>query len=272
MWPFGRKRKRTQMKTWKLDIGGVRALQMASLPSGKFRMGSPNDEKGHREDEGPVHEVRVDAFSIGVYPVTLGQFREFVAATGYQTTMEVKGWQQVWKSHAIVQTDHHPVVLISWHDAKAFCDWLCKKSGKIWRLPTEAEWEYACRAGTTSRFFFGDRDAGLATYAWYDANSHADTHAVGGLMPSPWGLCDILGNAWTWCEDRYEKDYYRSSPRSNPVCTTSHEERDIRVARGGHFASKAHECRSASRHMWGADNPNLTCGFRVVCLDRAPRR
>ena len=115
------------------------------------------------------------------------------------------------------QTDEHPVVNVSWNDALAFCRWLSKKEGKICRLPTEAEWEYACRAGSTTRYCFGDDASDLGEYAWYGANSDRKTHPVGTKKPNAWGLYDMHGNAWEWCADGYDAEYYEKSPTDDPT-------------------------------------------------------
>lgn len=253
---------RMPQETETIDLGSGISISLVRIAAGSYTMGSPETESAGRDDnEGPLHAVRLDSFFLGKFPVTVGQFRRYVAETGYRTEMEQQGWQQIWKHHAIQQSDSHPVVLISWNDANRFCQWLSTKSGKRYRLPTEAEWEYAARAGSSTRFFFGERETELPRYAWCRENSSAVTHPVGQLQPNPWGLYDLYGNVREWCKDWYQRDYYKSSPFNNPVCDLSGQ---WKVNRGESFDSPASWCRSAIRGMATPDNPNLANGFRVA--------
>src|SRR5262249_22191884 len=161
----------------------------------------------------------------GIHPVTRGQFRPFVEATGYQTEAETDwkgawGWDEAhenwvqdpkftWRRPGFDQKDDHPVVNVSWNDASAFCDWIAEKEGVHYRLPTEAEWEYACRAGSKTRYSFGDDDKSLGKYAWYSANSGGKTHQVGAKRANDFRLYDMHGNVWEWCRDWYAGDYYQ---------------------------------------------------------------
>ena len=183
-------------------------MKLAPIPPGKFLMGSPDNETGRNASEGPQHEVVLTGpFYMGVHDVTVGQFKAFVKETGYQTE---KGggayrfadgsWQldplANWQNPGFEQSDDHPVVCVSWNDANAFCNWLSKKEKRMYQLPTEAQWEYACRAGTTTAYSFGDDPKDLGDYAWYQDNSGNHTHPVGGKKPNPWGLYDMHGNVW----------------------------------------------------------------------------
>jgi formylglycine-generating enzyme required for sulfatase activity len=173
-------------------------MRLKLIPAGEFLMGSPSSYLDASVNEKPQHRVRItQPFYLGDFPVTRGQFQRFVNASGYQTEAErdeKAGWDWAaeseqwhdypmsevnWRSPGFHQTDDLPVVHVSWNDASAFCDWLSQQEGQIYRLPTEAEWEYACRAGTTTRFSFGDDENALGQYAWYDANSNYQTHPVG---------------------------------------------------------------------------------------------
>jgi formylglycine-generating enzyme required for sulfatase activity len=195
------------------------ALEMVSLPAGQFTMGS--DE---RDNEKPQHQVKVTSFAIGKYPVTQAQ---------YQAVMGTN------PSH-FKNNPQNPVENVSWNDAKAFCQKLSEITGKTYRLPTEAEWEYACRAGTTTDYYFGDNDNQLGDYAWYDGNSNNTTHPVGQKKPNAWGLYDMSGNVWEWCAD---------------TCL-----------RGGSWGYFPDFCRSAIRRPGNRrDHRYGNFGFRVVC-------
>ncbi len=158
------------------------------------------------------------------------------------------------------QTDDYPVVNVSWDDAKAFCDWLTRKEGKKYRLPTEAEWEYACRAGTQTRWSFGDNESDLGDNAWFSVNSNDQTHAVGQKRPNAWGLSDMHGNAWQWCEDWFDDGYYAHSPTDDPTGPTTGS---FRVRRGGSWFNLARSCRSAFRGHDVSGDGTDGLGFRV---------
>ena len=169
-----------------------------------------------------------------------------------------------WGSPGFDQTEEHPVVNVSWNDATAFCEWLSEQSGeagRVYRLPTEAEWEYACRAGTTTRYYFGDDAGDLGEYAWYRGNSGNRAHRVGQKRPNAWELYDLHGNVWEWCSDWYSTDYYANSPLEDPTGPESGWER---VCRGGSWFGTAGSCRSAFR---GRDTPGgraFSLGFRLA--------
>jgi formylglycine-generating enzyme required for sulfatase activity/serine/threonine protein kinase len=186
-------------------------MTMVLIPAGEFFMGSPDSDKDASPNEKPQHRVRITKpFWLGMHQVTAGQFRKFVEESEHDAGT---GWQEPFPS----QTGDHPVVNVSWNDAKAFCDWLTKKEGKKCRLPTEAEWEYACRAGTQTKYGFGDNESDLGDHAWFLLNSNSQTHAVGQKRPNPWGLSDMHGNAWQWCEDWFDGGYYACSPPEDPT-------------------------------------------------------
>jgi formylglycine-generating enzyme required for sulfatase activity/serine/threonine protein kinase len=287
------------------DDDGVpitRAMGMAfrKIPAGEFEMGS-NSGDG---DERPKHKVRITRpFELGATEVTVGQFRRFVDDAHYQTDAErtrkgAYGWDEARKDFArdpkytcwkpgFSQTDDHPVVNVTWNDATMFCAWLGRKEGKAFRLPTEAEWEYACRAGTTSRFSFGDDPESLAEVGnVWDATAagrkiaggkavkasdgYVFTAPVGRFRPNAWGLHDMHGNVWEWCSDQYDNDYYAKGP---PVVDDPEGPRSLnlgRSLRGGSWYVKKDkdylEYRSSYRNYEEEANPRARIGFRVVRL------
>lgn len=190
-------------------------MPMVTVPGGSYIMGSLNGAK----DEMPLRPVEIENdFSIGKYPVRVKDFEAFVKATGYKTEFErtkdkktiynwcggkfLPGDDRTWKNPKIPQTGDHPVVMITVNDAREFCKWLSQKEKCVYRLPTEAEWEYACRAGTFSDYYFGDDTSVLPKYAWFKKNA-AGTKPVGLLMPNRLGIYDMHGNVWEYCEDYY---------------------------------------------------------------------
>ena len=259
-------------------------MEMVYVKPGTFMMGSPLGEEKREADEGPQHRVAVTkAFYLGAHEVTVGQFRAFVEATGYRTDAErgdrayqrgraggsVRSpdgkwrWsdQATWKSPGLQQADSHPVVMVSWSDAHAFCRWLSTQEGRRYRLPTEAEWEYACRAGSTTTHCFGEADAHLGAYAWYGSNAKNTTHSVGRKHPNAWGLHDMHGNVWEWCQDWYGQDYYGTSRGADPQGPDGGEDR---VTRGGSWGNLPNYCRSADRNSLHAAIRADHIGFRVV--------
>ena len=242
---------------WEADLGGGATMKLELIPPGTFTMGSPPGEDGRYDDEGPQHSVEITKpFYLGTYPVTRGQFAAFVQDDGYRTEAETANDKSTWRNPfgSYNQTDDDPVVEVTWNDAGKFCAWLSKKEGKPCELPTEAEWEYACRAGTTTAFSFGDDPKALGDYAWYANNSGNHTHPVGVKAPNPWGLYDMHGDVWQWCADNYDKDYYAKSPIKDPKDTNSGQSR---VLRGG---------------SWNGDPGALPLGGSLRRRSRLPRR
>jgi len=294
-------------------LGGGVKLKMTLIPAGEFKMGSGESaeataaffNKTYAEyvmkaeflkDEHPQHRVRITKpFYLGTYHVTRGQFRQFVKDSGYKTDAEKGerpgsfGWdpdmkafifnaKYSWRNAGFEQTDEHPVVNASWNDAVAFCKWLSKKEGKTYRLPTEAEWEYACRAGTTTRYSSGDdpetlakvgnvadaaAKAQLPDWTWtIKANDgYVFTAPVGKFKPNAFGLYDMHGNAWQWCADWYGAEYYAKSPIDDP---TGPDSGDDRVLRGGSWSDWPVSSRSAERCKFTPDGRDYgLTGFRV---------
>lgn len=155
----------------------------------------------------------------------------------------------------------NPVERVSWSDATEFCQKLSQRTGRKVRLPTEAEWEYACPAGSTTRFCFGDSDNGLGDYAWYRSNSGMKTHPVGAKRANAWGLHDMHGNIWEWCADWFDKDYYAKSPTDDP---TGPANGSYGVVRGGCWSTRGYYCRSANRYRFEPTGRLTAIGFRVV--------
>ncbi|WP_020507876.1 pilus assembly protein PilP [Lamprocystis purpurea] len=218
--------------------GSGEAPEMIWLPGGTFRMGSPAGVGV--ENEQPAHDVTLSHYAVGKYPVTVGEFRRFCAATGYRTEAELGGGASVrdkgkwgtkedasWENPYFAQDDRHPVVCISWSDAQAYCDWLSRETGQTYGLLSEAQWEHACRAGSVTRYCFGDDEGQLGDYAWYNRNADDGTHPVGEKRGNAWGLHDLHGNVWEWCRDWYSGDYYQqfvgSAVRTDaPEVTAAH--------------------------------------------------
>ncbi len=231
-------------------------IAFVGIPAGEFAMGSA---KGGYDDERPMHQVRISSgFLLGKYPVTNAEYQRYLEANpkakppGEWTNSQFNEPQQ-------------PVVGVSWHDAQKFCQWAgC-------RLPTEAEWEYACRAKSRGAYCFGSTEAKLKTYAWYGANSGNKTHAVGRKKPNAWGLYDMHGNVWEWCQDVWDAEAYRKriGGVADPVTAASADEDPPRVLRGGSWLDSAGGCRSAFRDRGVAVGRIGNFGFRV-CLARGP--
>jgi len=274
-------------------------MQFVFIPPRSFVMGSFENEKDRKEREGPRHEVRItQPFYMSVYETTLGDFRRFVREAGYRfesadgsSDRESVGTllggsaedaPAPWETFLIEQTSRHPVLNVNWHEAEAFCHWLSEKEGCTYRLPTEAEWEYACRAGTTSMFSSGDSlwrfgalenhsDQSLKSKPGWENKSAAPwddgfpyTAPVGSFSANPWGLHDIHGNLREWCADWYDDEYYwscRMSPHDDPQ---GPEQGHRRVARGGSWGSQESYCRSARRYYDEPDVRDDRTGFRIV--------
>jgi formylglycine-generating enzyme required for sulfatase activity len=222
-------------------------LEMVLIPAGKFLMGAPESEKNFRPDEVPQHRVQITKpFYLGVTPVTQEQ------------------WLAVMDSNpSRFMGSKNPVEYVSWHDCQQFLERLNARfvaCGFRYRLPTEAEWEYACRAGSATQYCYGEDESRLGEYAWYNANSGNTTHRVGGRKPNAWGLYDMHGNVWEWCADWYDDGYYRKSPTDDP---TGPATGSFRVFRGGCWFYGAGLCRSAYRFWYAPGSRDAALGLRV---------
>jgi len=224
-----------------LDLGSGVTMKLALIPAGKFMMGEGNNQ----------HEVTLSKpFYMGVTEVTQAQY-EAVMGTN---PSKFKGAT-------------NPVDMVSWNDVTEFCKKLSEKTRQAVRLPTEAEWEYACRAGSKTGFSFGDADEGFGDYAWYSANSGNTTHPVGQKKPNAWGLFDMHGNVCEWCADWYGE--YPKGAATDPQSPASGASR---VLRSGCWSSNPFGCRSATRNNFfgSPDSRYFTYGFRVVVSVSAP--
>jgi len=211
-------------------------------------MGSPSNEPGRQDDETPLHKVTLtQPFQIGMHEVTQAQYQKVMG----NNPGEFKGPQ-------------NPVELVSWNDAVEFCRRLSampaeKKAGYVYRLPTEAESEYSCRAGTKTTYSFGDSGSELGDYGWYDKNSGMTTHPVGGKKPNAWGLFDMHGNVWEWCQD-----WYGDYPSGSVTDPTGDASSSYRVSRGGAWGTLSGNVRSASRNRNTPSDRYPYVGFRVL--------
>jgi formylglycine-generating enzyme required for sulfatase activity len=238
-------------------------MEFVRIPAGSFYMGSPASEEDREDDEGPVHEVHITkSFYMGRYEVTQSQWK---AVMGTTLTQQRDKAHSPWRLKG--EGSEYPMYYVSWEEAVEFC----KRLGGDFRLPTEAEWEYACRAGSQTRFYYGDDPnySGLDQYAWYYGKSDNKTHRVGQKKPNAWNLYDMYGNVSEWCSDRYMfGSNYENAGEVDP--TDSNSVNDLlHVYRGGSWLEIPRRCRSANRegfmHNVGID----LLGFRVVYTGRA---
>ncbi|MBN2527603.1 MAG: formylglycine-generating enzyme family protein [Deltaproteobacteria bacterium] len=213
---------------------------MVKIPSGTFQMGGEGSD-----NEQPIHEVKVPEFWMLSTPVTQAQ------------------WQAVMGTDpSTFKGPERPVENVSWNDAKKFCDKLSAHTRETYRLSSEAEWEYACRAGSNDRYCFGNDENILGDYAWYDKNSKGETHPVAQKEPNNFNLYDMHGNVWEWCEDTWH-DNYKDAPRDGSAWVS--EDEPGRVVRGASWdSSNPRDLRSSSRVRYGADSGSLFIGFRCV--------
>ena len=227
-----------------VDLGKGVKLDMVLIPAGEFLMGSPDPENDSRPDEKPQHRVRITKpFYLGKYPVTQEQWEAVMG----KNPSEFKG-------------PKHPVENVSWAECQDFVKRLSKKIGAgTFQLPSEVQWEYACRAGTKTRYCFDDDDKQLGDYAWYGRNSNGHTHPVGKKKPNAWGLYDMHGNVCESCADRHGAACYAKSRTNDPVGPATGQGH---VCRGSSFVYSAAQCRSAARGY--GDYRNDFAGLRVA--------
>ncbi len=258
-------------------------IELVPVQPGRFLMGSKagllpglGGEKGRKSNEGPQHGVVItNQFWIGRFPITIGDYLQFMKShdkdplimwTSRECSMDKAGKDSS-VGNGCWADPRQPVIDVSWYAANAFCKWLtereklanCIPEGYLYRLPTEAEWEFACRAGSTARYSFGDNEKFLGEFAWFAANSENRTHPVGTKLPNAWGIHDMHGNVWEWCLDRFAK--YSASEESDPLCAKADP---LYVRRGGSWINDANHCRCAYRNCWEPLSVFPYLGFRIV--------
>ena len=288
-------------KEYTQSIPGTKEkVQMVYIPGGTFSMGSPKTEEGHFGDEGPQHQVEIAPFWMGKFEITWDLYELFVARDidckrpqqleGEEVYIDidaVTGATQPYTEMSFgMGVENYPAICMTQLAAAKFCEWLSAMTGNFYRLPTEAEWEYACRAGTKTAYSFGDDPADLDIYAWHEGNSGGAYHKVGQKKPNPWGLYDMHGNVSEWTLDQYVPTLYKQRKRkivNNPLQKPT--KTYPRVVRGGSWSDKAARLRSATRRpsskkwkkrdpqipkslWWHTDAPFV--GFRVVRPIKSP--
>jgi formylglycine-generating enzyme required for sulfatase activity len=288
--------KPVDMKPYTETVPGTQVkFDMAPIPAGTFTMGSPSSEAGRSPDEGPQHEVQIPAFWMGTMEVTWDEYDRFAfyqqlekpvaaAAAANAQGAAVDAVTQPTPPYADESFGYgkgrQPAISVTHHAAMEYCRWLSARTGKLYRLPTEAEWEYACRAGAKTAYSFGNDAKKLGEYAWFTDNSESAPHVVGKKKPNAWGLYDMHGNVAEWCIDTYAKDFYSTLKGTSvaPVMMPT-ERRYPDVVRGGSWDDEAPRLRSAARQgsikEWSKRDPQrpqsiwwhtdaLNIGFRVV--------
>jgi formylglycine-generating enzyme required for sulfatase activity len=250
-------------------------IEMLPIPGGKFTMGSPAGEKGRKADEGPQHEVEISPFWMAkceipwdvyeVWSADLDIVRRKLASepeTEHDKASAIFQISQPTKPYTDMTFGMgkrgYPAICMTQHSCRTFCKWLSAKTGRYYRLPTEAEWEYACRAGTKTAFSFGDDPEKLGEHAWFYDNSNEKYQKIGKKKPNPWGLHDMHGNVLEWCSDWYEE---KLPGGTDPWGAN---ESTFRMYRGGSWIAVGWQCRSASRYWLETEIRPAYLGFRVA--------
>ena len=257
--PFDSKSAARHQQAWAkhlkvdVEIRNSIGMKLRLIPPGEFMMGSPELEKERSVNE-HQHKVRISkAFYLGKHEVTQGEWKQ------------VMGTEPWMAERAVMIGDDYPVVSVNWQDASEFCQKLSRKEGNEYRLPTEAEWEYACRAGATTRFHFGDSESELGEYAWSLKNTwdlgKKYAQRIGQKKCNPFGLHDMHGNVWEWCQDWYEEKQSGNSLATDPQGPTTGSDR---VGRGGSWGSMPVYCRSAYRDGFSPSGRICLLGFRLA--------
>ena len=241
--------------TKKNVIMTIPGLRFVKIPAGSFQMGSSRLDREKANDEMPRHRVRISHdFYFGVTEVTVSLYRQFLTDSGRTVPDSLKNAEATL-----------PIANVSWQDTRDFIQWLNRKDTHHWyRLPTEAEWEYVCRAGTSGVRFFEGGIKRLSEYGWYWKNSAKHAHPVGKLKANPWGVYDMYGNVYEWVSDWYNDLYYQESPETDPKGPDSGLEK---VYRGGGWSCNPDYCRSAFRNYGAPDKKSESVGFRLVMTD-----
>jgi formylglycine-generating enzyme required for sulfatase activity len=286
-----------EMKPYEETIPGTSVkFTMVPIPGGTYTIGSPAGEKGHKPDEGPPRQITIQPFWMGKFEVTWSEYdlyafsldikKEGEEAIKAAADKALDGVTRPTPPYTDMTFgyghDGYPALCMTHHAAIEYCRWLSARTGKGYRLPTEAEWEYACRAGTTTAYSFGDDPAKLDEYAWSADNSDGKPHPVGQKKPNPWGLYDMHGNVAEWTIDHYNKDQYATYPADKPTLEPfllPTEKRFPHVARGGSWDDDPPLLRSAARkpsnREWLRQDPQrpqsiwwltegVFVGFRVI--------
>jgi formylglycine-generating enzyme required for sulfatase activity len=283
--------KPTEFQPYEQSVKGTAVkFNLVPIPAGTFTMGSPETEKGRRPDEGPQQKVTLAAFWMGTHEVTHDEFLSFFDDENTSRNVDVDAVtrptaQYIDLSWGMGKQGGFPANSMSHHTAMMYCHWLYVKTGVFYRLPTEAEWEYACRAGTTTAYYFGNDPKLLPEYAWFAGNSKEKYQKVGQKKPNAWGLYDMLGNVSEWTLDQYNPDYFKTiaaepvDPRIPPA------NKYPKTVRGGGYTEPATELRSAARNKsqpaWNKRDPQIpkskwwltdgmSVGFRVVSPLKQP--
>lgn len=286
-----------EMKPYTNAIPGTSVTYvMVPIPGGEFEMGSPNNEPGHKPDEAPVHKVKVSPFWMAKFEITWNEYELFMypedekklaKATTGETYVDKVADAVTRPSKPYVEMSFgmgkygYPAISMTQHAANKYCHWLSAKTGHFYRLPTEAEWEYACRAGTTTPYFFGKDPDKLDDYAWYAKNSDFKYQKVGKKKPNPWGLCDMYGNVVEWCLDQYDPNFYTQFANVTAVDPWNKAGKPYpHSVRGGSWDDENPEllrsaARRGSERAWKAQDPQLPksiwyhsdaqfVGFRII--------
>ena len=258
-------RYRRTNKSYTEDLGDGVKLTLMLIPADEFLMGAPEDEPGSQGNERPQHLVEVPQFLMGRYPITQAQWRV------------VGGYPQIERKlnpdPSVFKGDHRPVENVSWEDAQEFCERLLAQTGKNYRLPSEAQWEYGCRAGTKTPFHYGEMSTtelanydGTRTYNNGPKGEYRQQTTEVGMFPAnEWGLYDMHGNVWEWCEDDWHSDY-EGAPSDGSAWTESDRESARRLLRGGSWLSYPVNCGSACRNDGSRVDRSGNFGFRVCCV------
>jgi len=261
---------RTEPSVGSVSSGPLSSMEFVSIPSGTFMMGSSPSEVDRDDDEGPRHSVNISSFELMSTEVTQGMW-EAVMGTDVRYYRDLANPD--WPLYG--EGSNYPMYYVSWNDCQEFIEKLNELDSRhTYRLPSESEWEYACRAGTRTRFYWSDSDSEstVKQYCWFFKNARAEywstphasqegTQQVGTKTPNPWGLFDMSGNVYEWCEDTYQSSY-DGAPTDGSAWVSSGA--SSRVLRGGSWSSYARFCRSANRNLYSADSRVSYLGFRLA--------